>query len=416
VLLRFPAYHNIMYPMVVQSRVQPFDSSRRELIVDPYPIYAEYRELEPVHYSPVKRSWFVFSHELVTAAFRDPAISAERSRAAKHPGGRSPVRQIDQDGPNHRVIRSSLNTAFYPMVAAYGPRVEEVVASMSDQLEASVDRFLDQAGATSGEVDFIEHFAYPLPITVIADLMAVPEADRDMFQSWSHDLARAMDRFYAKDAFDWGSMRGYFADLVAQRIADPGDDLISRLLAVDEFGADGLIEREVVELAVAVMFAGHETTVNLLSNGVLALLDDDAERERFVNDPWGLAEPAVEEFLRFDSPAQFIARAVIEPTELGGQRLQPGDALVQVLGSANRDDAVFDPADRLDIGRAPNLHIAFGVGRHFCPGSRLGRLEGRIAFPRLLERFPDLRRAATPPVRRPTAVFRGLERLPVILH
>jgi cytochrome P450 len=399
------------------TAVPPFDTSRPDLLADPYPIYAEYRAHDPVHYSAAKRSWFVFGHELVTAAFRDPAISAERSRADKHPGRRSPVRQIDQDGPNHRVIRSSLNTAFYPMVAAFGPRVEDVVASMSDQLEASVERFFDHAGAPgSGEVDFIEHFAYPLPITVIADLMAVPEADRAMFQSWSHDLARAMDRFYAKNAFDFGSMRGYFADLVASRIVDPGDDLISRLLAVDEFGAEGLTEREVVELSVAVMFAGHETTVNLLSNGVLALLSDPAERDRFVEDPRGLAEPAVEEFLRFDSPAQFIARAVVEPTELGGRTLRPGDALVQVLGSANRDEAVFgDTADRLDVGRVPNLHVAFGVGRHFCPGSRLGRLEGRIAFPRLFERFPRLRLADTPPTRRPTGVFRGLERLPVRL-
>lgn len=395
--------------------VEPFDSSRPELVDDPYPIYAHYRAHDPVHYSEAKRSWFVFGHELATAAFRDPAISAERSLADKHPGKRSPVRQIDQDGPNHRVIRSSLNTAFYPMVAAYGARVEEVVASMSDRLEAAVERFLDERPAPAGEVDFIEHFAYPLPITVIADLMAVPEADRDMFQSWSHGLARAMDRFYAKNAFDFGSMRGYFADLVAARVADPGDDLISRLLAVEDFGEDGLTEREVVELSVAVMFAGHETTVNLLSNGVLALLSDDEQRQRFVDDPWTLAESAVEEFLRFDSPAQFIARAVVEPTELGGKQLAPGQALVQVLGSANRDETVFDHADHLDIGRIPNLHIAFGVGRHFCPGSRLGRLEGRIAFPLLLERFSRLRLAGTPPTRRRTAVFRGLERLPVTL-
>lgn len=396
--------------------VQPFDSSRPDLIDDPYPIYARYREHDPVHYSEVKRSWFVFGHGLVTDAFRDPAISAERSLADKHPGKRSPVRQIDQDGPNHRIIRNSLNTAFYPMVAAYGARVEEVVASMSGRLEAAVDRFLDERGTPSGEVDFIEHFAYPLPITVIADLMAVPEEDRDMFEAWSHGLARAMDRFYAKNAFDFGSMRDYFGKLVAARVADPGDDLISRLLAVDDFGDDGLTEREVVELAVAVMFAGHETTVNLLSNGVLALLSDDEQRQRFAADPWTLAEPAVEEFLRFDSPAQFIARAIVEPTELGGQQLTPGQALVQVLGSANRDEAVFgDGADRLDIGRIPNLHIAFGVGRHFCPGSRLGRLEGRIAFPRLLDRFPNLRLADSPPVRRRTAVFRGLERLPVTL-
>jgi cytochrome P450 len=398
--------------MVVQS----FDSSLPELIADPYPIYARYRHHDAVHYSERKRSWFVFGHELVTAAFRDPAITAERSRADKHPRGRSRVRQIDQDGPNHRIIRNSLNTAFYPMVARFGDRIEEIVASMSDQLAASVDRFLDRCGEPTGEVDFIEHFAYPLPITVIADLMGVPDADRAMFQSWSHDLARAMDRFYAKNAIDFGSMRTYFAELVASRVAEPGDDLISMLLAVDDFADEGLTESEIVELTVAVMFAGHETTVNLLSNGVLALLADDDERQRFVADPWALADTAVEEFLRFDSPAQFIARAIIEPTDLGGHKLQPGQALVQVLGSANRDESVFgDTSERLDIGRAPNPHIAFGLGRHFCPGSRLARLEGRIAFPRLFERFPDLRLGQTPPTRRPTAVFRGLEQLPVVL-
>jgi cytochrome P450 len=397
--------------------VQPFDPSDADVITDPYPAYARYRQHDPVHYSEAKRSWFVFGHELVTDAFRDPAITAERTRADKHPRGRAPWRQLDQDGPNHRIIRTSLNNAFYPMVAGYGERVEEVVASMSDQLEASVDRFLDRCAEPAGEVDFIEHFAYPLPITVIADLMGVPEADRDMFQGWSHDLARAMDHFYSKQGFDFGAMRGYFSELVASRIADPGDDLISRLLAVEEFGADGLSEREIVELSVAVMFAGHETTVNLLSNGILALLSDDGERQRFARDPGALADSAVEEFLRFDSPAQFIGRAVIEPTELGGKALQPGDALIQMLGSANRDEAVFgDTAECLDIGRVPNLHIAFGVGRHFCPGSRLARLEGRIAFPRLLERFPDMQLGDTPPTRRSTAVFRGLEHLPVVLN
>jgi cytochrome P450 len=398
--------------MVVQS----FDPSDADVITDPYPAYAHYRQHDPVHYSEAKRSWFVFGHELVTDAFRDPAITAERTRADKHPKGRAPWRQLDQDGPNHRIIRTSLNNAFYPMVASYGQRVEEVVASMSNQLELSVDRFLDRCAEPAGEVDFIEHFAYPLPITVIADLMGVPAADRDMFQSWSHDLARAMDHFYSKMGFDFGAMRGYFSELVASRIADPGDDLISRLLAVDEFGADVLTEREIVELSVAVMFAGHETTVNLLSNGILALLSDDAERQRFARDPRALADSAVEEFLRFDSPAQFIGRAVIEPTELGGKALQPGDALIQVLGAANRDETVFgDTSERLDVGRVPNLHIAFGVGRHFCPGSRLARLEGRIAFPRLLERFPDMHLGDTPPTRRPTAVFRGLEHLPVVL-
>jgi pimeloyl-[acyl-carrier protein] synthase len=316
----------------------------------------------------------------------------------------------------HQIVRGSLNKSFYPMVARFAERVEEIVASMSDVLETSLDRFLDDQLDGRREVDFIEHFAYPLPITAIADLLGVPERDRGQFQMWSHGLARSMDRFYAKGAFDLSVMNAYFAELVAERIAAPGDDLISRLLALDEWGDERLTPREIVELSVAVIFAGHETTVNLLSNGLLALLSDDAERRRFATNPTGLAESAVEEFLRFDSPAQLIGRAVTEPCDLGGRELAAGDTLVIVVGSANRDEAVFgDSADRLDIGRHPNPHIAFGVGRHFCPGARLGRLEGRIAFPRLLERFPDMSIGEEPPTRRPTAVFRGLERFPVVL-
>jgi cytochrome P450 len=396
----------------------PFVPTTPDVLADPYPVYAEYRAADAVHYSEATRSWFVFRHALAVEAFRHPALTAERTLANKHPSrSRRTTRSLDREGRTHQIVRGSLNKSFYPMVAMFTGRVEEIVASMSDVLEASVERFLDEQLDRRHQVDFIEHFAYPLPITAIADLLGVPERDRDNFQTWSHDLARSMDRFYTKGAFDLGTMNAYFADLVAERIAHPGDDLISRLLAVEEWGEERLTPREIVELSTAVIFAGHETTVNLLSSGLLALLSDDAERRRFAADPTNLAESAVEEFLRFDSPAQLIGRAVIEPCELGGRQLAAGDTVVVVIGSANRDEAVFgDTADRLDTGRQPNPHIAFGVGRHFCPGARLGRLEGRIAFPQLLERFPDIRLGDEPPTRRATAVFRGLERLPVVLN
>jgi cytochrome P450 len=213
------------------------------------------------------------------------------------------------------------------------------------------------------------------------------------------------------------AMSSYFARMVRQRRADPGDDLVSRLLAVD-WGEESLTDAEIVSMSVAVIFAGHETTVNLLGNGMLALLGDAADqRERLAADPDGLAELATEELLRFDSPAQHIGRAVLEECELGGRRLAVGDAVVAVLGSANRDDTVFGPtADRVDVGRNPNPHVAFGQGRHVCPGARLARLEGRIAFPRLVQRFPAMRLGSRPPVHRPTAVLRGLEHLPVVLR
>jgi cytochrome P450 len=290
---------------------------------------------------------------------------------------------------------------------------------MVGQLEASVDRFVDEAGwagrAGPGPADLIGEFAYPLPITVIADLFGVPEADRAQFQAWSHDMARSMDHFYAKDrGGSQAEFSAYFGAMVAARRADPGDDLVSRMLVAD-LRAEPLSDDEVVSLCTTLIFAGHETTTNLIGNGMLALLQDPDQHERLAADPDGLAESAVEEFLRFDSPAQMISRTVAEPTELGGVDLAPGETVLGVIGSANRDEAEFGPtADRLDVGRKPNYHLAFGLGHHFCPGAKLSRLEARAAIPVLLRRLPGLRLAADEPwAYRPTAVLRGLERLPV---
>lgn len=408
--------------MATDVPLASFDPFTPEALDDPYPVYARYRATEPVHYSERRRSWFVFGHGLVDEAFRHPSLTAERSRATKHEGRKSTQRAIDMEGRDHQVVRTTLTRSLYPMVPLMVERVEELVTSMADHMAASIDRFLDEkldaTGASGGEVDLITEFAYPLPIAVIADLMGVPEADRARFQSWSHDMARAMDRFYRGTTFDNRGMTDYFDELVRSRRGGDGDDLVSRLLSVD-WGDESLTHAEIVSLSVAIIFAGHETTVNLLGNGMLALLHPAhaGELARLAADPMGLAELAVEELLRFDSPAQHIARAVLEDCDLGGRRLHEGDALVVVLGSANRDEAVFgSTADRVDVGRDPNPHLAFGQGRHVCPGARVARLEGRIAFPRLAERFPAMRLGDTAPTRRPTAVFRGLQELPVRLR
>jgi cytochrome P450 len=205
----------------------------------------------------------------------------------------------------------------------------------------------------------------------------------------------------------------WFLQLVQARRDTPGDDLVRRLLGA-EYHGDRLSELEVVAMCTALVFGGHETTGNLLGNGLLALLGHPDELARLRAEPAGI-DAAIEELLRWDSPAQLISRTARVDFTWRGAAIRAGDAVLGCLGAANRDPAVFADPDRLDLGRAPNPHLAFGLGTHFCPGAQLSRLEARVAIPALLRRFPHLRLAAAPPVRRPTAVLRGLETLPVRL-
>ncbi|MDG2112154.1 MAG: cytochrome P450, partial [Actinomycetota bacterium] len=236
------------------------------------------------------------------------------------------------------------------------------------------------------------------------------------FAIWALDLARNMDNFY-KGRDD--AMRARLADydayvkqLVAGRRRNPGDDMVSELLRVDH-GGDQLTDTEVQVLCNTLIFAGHETTVNLLSNAVNALLDHPEQFDRLAADP-DLTATAVEEFLRFDSPAQMISRTALEDFRWHGSDIEAGDSVLAVVSAAHRDDERFVDPDQLDVGRAPNPHLAFGAGIHFCPGAQLTRLEARAALPRVLERLPTLRRDdAAAAVRRPTAVLRGFEHLPV---
>lgn len=393
-----------------------FDPFTPEALADPYPQYARLRRESPAFYSERVRSWVLFAYDDVQAFFGEPVFSSDRSTATKYEGARSSMRSIGTDPPEHTPVRATITRTLYPMVRELLPSVEELVADMTDQLEASVGRFLDEAdlAADTGRRDLIDDFAYPLPITVIADLFGVPEADRPRFQQWSHDMARRMDRFYAKErGTDMASFKQYFHDMLADRRRRPGEDLISRMLELD-LADEALTDDELVNLCTTLIFAGHETTTNLLGNGFLALLQDPAELSRLRADPQGLAPTAVEEFLRFDAPAQMISRTVCEPVTFAGCDMAAGDAVVAVIGSANRDEVEFgDRADRLDVGRDPNYHLSFGLGRHFCPGARLSRLEARVAVPALIERFPDLRLAEESWRHRETAVLRGLESLPI---
>lgn len=396
-----------------------FDPFTEQSIADPYPQYQRMRDDHPVHWSEKLRSWVLFRHDDVLALFRDDRrLSSDRSKAKKFdaPGsaGSVALRTVSSDPPEHTPVRAILTACLNPRVRTVGPRVGEIIAALLERLDGVIRRAVDRIDL-GREVDLIEDFAYPLPIEVIAELLDVPPPERRRFRDWSRAIARGMDRFYSDGEArrGLGEIGAYFHGLVRQRGAGDGDDLVSRLMRADHHG-DRLSEREAVAMCTALVFGGHETTVNLIGNGMLALLRHPAEFERLRADP-SLADTAIEELLRFDSPAQLISRTAAEDFELRGRAIPRGDSVLACLGAANRDPAAFDEPDRLDLGRNPNPHLAFGAGTHFCPGAQLSRIEARAAIPALLDRFPRLALTTSPPVRRRTAVLRGLERLPVRL-
>jgi cytochrome P450 len=307
-----------------------------------------------------------------------------------------------------------LNASLNPRVRAVGPRVGELIAALLERLGEAVTRVVERS-ELAGEVDLIEEFAYPLPINVIAELLDVPHADRARFQEWSRAVARGMDRFYSGDEAKKGLLEigAYFHGLVQERSGSGGDDLVRRLLGARYHG-EPMTDLEVVAMCTALVFGGHETTVNLIGNGVLALLREPAELERLRSGAASI-DASVEELLRFDSPAQFISRVAAVDFEWRGKPIRRRESVLAGVGAANRDPRVFAEPDRLDVGRDPNPHLAFGLGTHFCPGAQLTRIEARAAIPALLRRFPEIRLGSSPPVRHRTAVLRGLEHLPVRL-
>jgi cytochrome P450 len=394
-----------------------FDPFTPEAIADPYPHYQRARRDAPVQWSDKLRSWVLFRHDDVSAFFRDDErFSSDRSKASKWRGPALPdgvhLRTVSTDPPEHTPVRAMLTASLAPRVRTIGPRVDELITLLLARIGAAVERVAAHE-ALPAEFDLIEDFAYPLPINVIAELFDVPQADRQQFRDWSHAIARGMDRFYSSSDAGRGlsEMGAYFYQLVLQHQGVGGEDLLHRLLRAEHHG-DRLSELEVVAMCTALVFGGHETTVNLLGNGMLALLAHADQLDRLRAAP-ELIESAVEELLRFDSPAQFISRTAVADFEWRGQPIKTGDAVLAGLGAANRDPDVFEAPDTLDLARSPNPHVAFGLGTHFCPGAQLSRIEARAAIPALLHRFPGLRLAEAAPVRRRTAVLRGLERLPV---
>jgi cytochrome P450 len=392
-----------------------------EFRADPYEFFDGLRQLAPVHRTEFG-VYLLTRHADAAAVVRDPKLSNDERnsdlfRALQETNPVPPEQTLDMDRvvmlfldpPDHTRLRGLVSKGFTPrMVERLRDRIQDIVDARLDAVAASGD----------GHMDVVNDLAYPLPVQIICEMLGVPVEDQSTFHAWSAELAGAIDpdplispeqRERIKVAGD--AFLEYFIELIAVRRAAPADDLLSALIAAEE-GGDHLSQEELLGTALFLFIAGHETTVNLIGNGTLALLQHPDQLERLRTDP-ALDKNAVEELLRFDSPVQITQRITMSDYDVGGTTLPAGQSLIPLLGAANRDPDVFAEPDRLDLGREnAHRHVAFGGGHHFCLGAALARLEGAIAIGSLVRRFPRLELAGDP-VRRTTFTLRGLEHLPV---
>jgi cytochrome P450 len=388
---------------------------------DPLGVFARMREESPVTsvITPEgQRAWLITRYEDVRRALADPRLSKDW-RKLRAPGfvpdpsvGFLMAHMLNADPPDHTRLRRLVQKAFTPgRVAGLRPRIEAITASLLDAMAAARDA--DTAG--NGVVDLIAEFAFPLPMTVICELLGIPDGDREEFKTWSQVILSSTATFDEYRAAG-GAMYGYFTRLLADKRAAPADDLLSALITARDSG-DSLDEPELLAMIFLLLVAGHETTVNLIATGTLALLTHPSEFARLRSDP-SLLPSAVEELLRYANPLNHATdRYAPEPLDVGGVLIPAGEPVLVVTSSANRDPARFPDPDRLDLGRDASGHVAFGHGIHYCVGAPLARLEGEIAFGALLSRFPGLSLAVDPAALRwrPSSLIHGLETLPVRL-
>ncbi|WP_205530734.1 cytochrome P450 [Streptomyces sp. MBT27] len=394
-----------------------------EFATDPYPAYAWLREHAPVHRTRLPsgvEAWLVTRYGDAKQALADQRLSKNPAHHDEpaHAKGKTGIpgerkaelmtHLLNIDPPDHTRLRRLVSKAFTPRtVAQFAPRVQE----LTDQL---IDAF-----AAKGEADLIHDFAFPLPIYAICDLLGVPREDQDDFRDWAGMMIRHGGGPRGGVARSVKKMRNYLAELIHKKRESPGDDLISRLIEASDHG-EHLTENEAAAMAFILLFAGFETTVNLIGNGVYALLRNPEQRERLQASldagETGLLETGVEELLRYDGPVEMATwRFATEPLTLGGQGIAAGDPVLVVLAAADRDPERFGDPDMLDLGRRDNQHLGYGHGIHYCLGAPLARLEGQTALATLLRRLPDLRLAAEPDDLRWRGglIMRGLRTLPV---
>ena len=394
-----------------------------EILQDPYPTYARLHEEGPLHYVDVGSKWAVwsiFSHAECSSIAKDPRLSAKRAKQMllSLPISRQAefselarmlgLWLIFMDPPEHTRLRKLLNKGFSPAA----------VEGLRPQVEAIVDRMLEPVKHGT-EFELMKEFANPMPVRIISEMLGIPQSLHDTFVNWSRAIAlfrgnpnRTVEQARAaQDALV--GLTNYFRETVADRRRNKGSDLISLLIDIEEEG-EVLTEEELYAQCIALLFAGHETTRNLIGNGMYTLLQHPEETAELREKP-EMIRTAVEEILRFESPVQFTARVLKEDIEVCGQRIPKRWSILCMLGAANRDPKQFKDPNELNLKRLNNQHLAFSAGPHFCIGSQLARLEGQIAISKLVQRFPKMKLTGPRPEWASTFGFRGLKSLPVIM-
>lgn len=379
---------------------------------DPYRVYAALRAEAPVAVAG-DGSLLLTRYRDCWAALRDPAIGHGDPAELETVGGVTDWRDhlslwqlqtsmLALDPPAHTRLRTLVGDAFTP----------RRVAALRGAIEATTGRLIEELGDGS---DFIAGFAFPLPIAAIGELLGVPAMDQPQFQHLAKDWTRVLDvttpRILARADAAAAEIRDYLSDLAVQRRRAPRDDLMSAMIAGE--GADRLRGGELLTMAALLFAAGFETATHLLGNGLVALLRHPAELDRWRRSP-ELGPTAVDELLRYDSSVQIARRVALRDTVIGETNVAAGQTLIVCLGAANRDPARYPDPDRLDLGRADGAPLSFGAGVHYCLGATLARLEGQVAFPALIDRFPDLHIAGDVH-HRASMTVRGYSRIPVAL-
>jgi len=386
-----------------------------EFYIDPYPTYRALREHEPLKHMP-NGSYFLTRYDDLVSAYKNTRLfSSDKKREFAPKYGNSLLYEhhttslVFNDPPAHTRVRRLI-------MGALSPRA---IAGMEPDLIALVDRLLD-ALAVKGHVELIEDFASAIPVQVIGNLLDVPMEERGPLRDWSLAILGALEPVIGPEVFARGNeavkdFLAYLEILVARRRAKPGNperDVLTRLIQGEDNG-ERLTAGELLHNCIFLLNAGHETTTNLIGNGLVALSRNPAEKRRLIENP-ALIKTAIEEILRFESSNQLGNRMTTEPVELGGIKLAAGTPVTLCIGAANRDPAQFADPEALDVARAPNRHLAFGTGAHQCAGMALARLEGAIAVSRFLARFPGYALSA-PPVRGGRVRFRGFLSVPCVV-
>jgi cytochrome P450 len=393
-------------------------------VADPHGYFAALRSREPVAWNERYRSWVLTRYDDNQSAVKDkrfssdritPAIDRERQRARPDQQLLTTLELLNgwmvfKDAPEHTRLRRLVFKAFTPRMIE---SMRGEVVAVADGLLTDVEREI----AEGKQIDLLRSYAYPLPAIVIAGMLGVPADDRDRFKQWSDDISALVfgglddEGRHERARSGMSGLVGYITELVARARISPGDDLIGALIRAQE-ADDTLTNSEIIATCTLLLFGGHETTTNLIANAVLALLQNPDQAALLLERP-DLAGQAVEEFLRYDGPAKVVVRVAAEDLELRGRIIMAGQRVFLAPSAANRDPEVFERPDELDIMRTDNPHIGFGMGMHYCLGATLARLEGSVAIPRVLERFPTLALGDEPLQWQPILLTRGLVRLPV---